>query len=186
MFFLSSIFLRAKHELTSKVASESVIFPIIAGLTCNNRKRTLKNILLDRSLNTKNNKASDAVSKKHHQLQRDNNIASASYFWLGRHIAFRWGWQPSSLHRSVSEILEWNERIWNERVWNSVENTWLGKWLLKQSTNHSTGKDCTKIGHKASFPNDTTELRDIRWRSVRTRWVFVEALVTAVCDAPLH
>jgi len=35
---------------------------------------------LDRSLNTKNNKASDAVSKRHQQLQRHHDIACASYF----------------------------------------------------------------------------------------------------------
>jgi len=54
-FFVSVIILRAKHELTSKATSKSV--------------------LLDRSLNTKYNKASDAVSKRYQQLQRDHDIA---------------------------------------------------------------------------------------------------------------
>jgi len=38
-------------------------FAIIAGRTYNNCKRTLEKILLDRSLNIKNNKASEAVSR---------------------------------------------------------------------------------------------------------------------------
>ena len=89
-FFVSSIILKAKHDLTSKAASrQERSFGIIAGRTCDNRKRTLKNVLLDQSLNTKNNKASDAVSKRHEQLQRDHDIARTSYFRSGRHISFR-------------------------------------------------------------------------------------------------
>jgi len=56
-FFVSSIILRAKHELTSKAASKSVLL---------GRKES---VFLDRSLNTKSNKASDAVSKRLQQLQ---------------------------------------------------------------------------------------------------------------------
>jgi len=51
---------------------------------------------LDRSLNTKNNKASEAVSKRHQQLQRDHDIGHASYFRLDRHISFRRRWQQRS------------------------------------------------------------------------------------------
>ena len=58
-FFVSLIILPAKHELTSQAASKSV--------------------LLDSSLNTKNNKASTAVSKRQ-QLQGDYDIARAGYF----------------------------------------------------------------------------------------------------------
>jgi len=56
-FFLSLMLLRAKHELTSKAASKSV--------------------LLDHSLDIKNNKALDTVSKRHQQLQRGHHIAHA-------------------------------------------------------------------------------------------------------------
>jgi len=75
MFFVSSIILRAKHELTSEAATQSV--------------------LLDHSLNIKKNKASDAVSKRQQQLQRDYNIAmraisgQVAIFLLG-------GWQQRS------------------------------------------------------------------------------------------
>jgi len=72
-FFVSSIIFRAKHELTSKAVSKSI---------CD--ERMLENGLLDRSLKTTNNKASDAVSKKHQQLQKDHDIARASYFRSGR------------------------------------------------------------------------------------------------------
>jgi len=47
----------------------------------------LKDALLDRSLNTKNNKA---VSRRQQQLQRDYDITRASYFRSGRHISFWW------------------------------------------------------------------------------------------------
>ena len=47
-FFVSSIILQAKHELKSEAARRSD--------------------LLDHSSNTKNNKASDVVSKRHQQL----------------------------------------------------------------------------------------------------------------------
>jgi len=67
----------------------------VTGRTRNNRKRMLKNVLLDHSLSTKNNKASDAVSKRHQQLQRDQNIARVSYFRSGRHISF--GWQGTAI-----------------------------------------------------------------------------------------
>jgi len=68
-FFVSSIILPAKHELTSKATSKSV--------------------LLNRSLNTKTNKASDGVSKRHQQLQRDHDIGrgaisgQVAIFFLG-------------------------------------------------------------------------------------------------------
>ena len=35
-------------------------------------------------------------------------------------------------------------------------------------------------------PSDTAKLRDTRWQSVRTRWVFEEVLVTGVQDTPLR
>jgi len=73
-FFVSSIILRAKHELTSKAASKSVLLRL---LQVGPAIVKLKHILLDRSLNSKN-KALDAVSKRHQQLQRDHDIARVS------------------------------------------------------------------------------------------------------------
>jgi len=78
-----------KARANFKGGEQKRYFAIIAGPTCKNRKRMPKNVLLDRSSNTKNNKASDAVSKRHQQLQSDHDIARTRYFRPGHHMSFR-------------------------------------------------------------------------------------------------
>jgi len=51
------------------------------------------------------------------------------------------------------------------------------RWCVGVASWVTCSKDFTKIGHEAPFPKVTANLRNLRWWSVRTRWVLVVGLV---------
>jgi len=98
----------------------------------------LKNILLGGSSNIENNKASDTVSKSPQQLQRDHDIARASFFQPDRHISFKWlatatTWVTNSDHmisnnnNMQSYIIRREERFaLKDRSWTAdKERSWF-------------------------------------------------------------
>ena len=94
-FFVSSIILQPKHELTSQAASMSILMRLLQVRPAIIAKDVKKYSFGPSFLCFKNNKDSDALSKRHQQLQR-GHTASANYFRSGRCISFRWRWQQKS------------------------------------------------------------------------------------------